>query len=125
MSVKGNLRAIGWGWFVYLLSVAGFFLIAALSESLPSYLGYLFYLLPFIGGIVAGRLLKSKPVVSLIALGVLMGLSTGGLYFVYWLLGFPLDVGGFKGFQLVVFFTVPVFILLALFGGAVGTRTED
>jgi hypothetical protein len=93
MWVKGNLRAIGWGWLVYLLGSIGFFVIEAVVEWLPSYIGYLFYVMPFIGGMVAGRLLKSRPIVSLVVLGVLMGSSAGGLNYFYWVLGFPADFG--------------------------------
>jgi hypothetical protein len=125
MSVKGNLRAIGWGWLVFLSGSVGFFFLTAPLEGLPGYLGYLFYLPPFIGGMVAGRLLKIRPVISLVVLGVLMGLSIGGLHYLYWLLGFPADLGGSKGFQLTVLFAVPVFVLLALFGGAIGVRKND
>jgi peptidoglycan/LPS O-acetylase OafA/YrhL len=121
MPMKGNLRAIGWGWLVYLLGSIGFFIIAVVFKGLPGYLGYLFYLLPFIGGMVAARSLQSRPVISLVVLGVLMGLSAGGLYYLYWLLDFPVD---FKGFWLTVFFAVPMCVLLALFGGAVGTRED-
>ncbi len=123
--MRDNVKAIGFGWLLYLLGNISYYVIIYANGSMPSYLNYLLYIVAFIGGFITGRLSIKRPVTNLILAGVLMGLTAGGINYLYWLLGYPADFGTFKGFQIVVAFAVPSFVLLSLFGGALGYVDES
>jgi hypothetical protein len=99
-----------------------YLVVDAIIENLPSYYGYLHHLMAFVGGMITGRLIKSRPIISLILVGTLMGITAGVTNYLSWLFGIPVD---YKGFQVVIAFAIPVFVSLASFGGAIGFREES
>jgi hypothetical protein len=123
--MRDNVKAIGFGWLLYVFGNISYYVIINAYGSMPSYLNYLLYFLVFLGGFVTGKLSVKKPIMNLILAGILMGLTAGGINYLYWLLGFPADFGTFKGFQIVIAFAIPSFVLLALFGGAFGYKDES
>jgi hypothetical protein len=123
--MRDNLKAIGFGWLLYLLGNISYYVIINVYGSMPIYLNYLLYFMAFLGGFVTGKLTNKNPVINMIFAGTLMGLTAGGINYLYWLLGFPADLGNFKGFQVVIAFAIPSFVLLSLFGGALGYKDES
>ena len=120
-----NWKAIGWGLLAYVTGHFGYLVLVNLIDSFSSYMSYLLFTNVIVGGAITGRLSPTKLIVHLIIAGVLMGVSAGGINYLYWLLGYPADFGGTKGLLIVISFTVPFFVLLSLVGGAFGSKDED
>ena len=57
--------------------------------------------------------------------GALMGILVGVINYIYWSLGFPADFGGIGGMKIVVAFSIPLFVLLALVGGVLGSNEKN
>ena len=125
LPIRDNLKAISFGWLFYVLGNISYYIIIGTVGSNFGYLNYMLYFVAFAGGFITGRFSTKNPVFNLIVVGVLMGLSAGIINYLYGLLGFPTDFGSFKGFQILVAFAIPLFVVLSLFGGALGSKDES
>ncbi len=120
-----NWKAIGAGCLVFVVGYFGYLLVINFVDSLDAYAKYSLYLIGIIGGAITGKLSKQRPLLNSSLAGALMGILVGVINYIYWSLGFPADFGGIGGLKIVVAFSIPLFVLLALVGGAFGSNEKN
>ena len=122
-TVNPYFRALGMGCAVFIIGYIGYLTIINLNKSIYSLAKYLPYLMVIIGSAITVRVSASssnKITYSILA-GILMAVSVGIINYIYWLLGFPADLGTARGIHMVSLLVMPFFVILAMAGGFLGS----
>ena len=88
-------------------------------EGAPGFISYAPYVLVAVAGWIAGAKDNRGMARTCVLVGIVAAAIVGGFNLFLWSIGVPVDLGGFKWSFATILLAAPVFILLALLGGAV------
>ncbi len=101
-----------------------YLIMAKTITGLPSFMWYTPHASAIFGGVVIGNKSIESPLRNSVLGGILMAVVVVVINHLSWLLGIPVDFGGPKGSLIFIILSLPMFVVLAVVGGALGSKDE-